>query len=42
VWRVSLVLAFAATAAADTRTELSQQLVDESTSVDTALAMVIE
>ena len=42
MWRASLVLAFATTAAADTRSELSQQLVDESTSVDTALATVIE
>ena len=42
MWRASLVLVFVTTAAADTRDQLAQQLTDEATSVDTALAMVIE
>ena len=44
MWRASglLVLALATAAAADTRNDLSQQLANESTSIDSALATVIE
>ncbi len=42
MWRASLVLVFATAAAADTRTQLSQQLTDESASIDSALATVID
>ncbi|HLL21776.1 MAG TPA: M23 family metallopeptidase [Kofleriaceae bacterium] len=43
MWRASLVaLALAATAGADTRDELAAQLLDESRSVDTAVASVTE
>lgn len=43
MWRASLLLlALATTASADPRGQLAQQLTDESTSVDTALATVIE
>ena len=42
MWRASLVLVFATTAAADTRGDLAQQLANESTSIDNALALVVD
>jgi murein DD-endopeptidase MepM/ murein hydrolase activator NlpD len=42
VWRASLVVIFATAAAADTRAQLSQQLTDESASIDRAVATVTD